>query len=254
MDTQMKVTPENQQELSTTSQDDLCLEMSPVDISTADEEIALCNTHLFINGATINHVIAEVPMAAITKLKIAALSLKTIELNYVLGIKMHFIIENNLINLLYQPLYMTRPPSVIGEPEYTVKEGDYYQFDVATQSFAQVGSPRLISAMKASYTTNIRIKHRLDVTPTGYIPGLDSTAVIFPFQTIEDLVRDNQGISFFIHNSIRKEPVGGAYSIQHCLLLSSTLLTSNSFKGKYANRSHLCPPSCNAIQYALAKI
>ncbi|MNJ90703.1 hypothetical protein D3C87_83400 [compost metagenome] len=254
MDTQMKVTPESKQVLSTTVQDELCLELSPVDQSTADEEIQECNAHLFIKGSPIKHVIAEIPHDEVTKLKEAALLLKTIELNYVLGLKMHFIIDNDDVNLLYQPLYMSRPPSIIGEPVYTVKEGDYYRFDPVQRKFSKMTSSKQVNTLKTAYTTHIRIKHRLDVTPTGYIPGLDSDAVIFPFQTIDDLIRENEGNGFFIHNSIRKEAVGGAYSIQHCLLLSSAILTGNSFKGKFANRSHLCPPSCNSIQYALAKV
>lgn len=256
MDTQMNVTPENQQALSTIDQDVLCLEMSPVDQSTADSEIALCNTHLFLNGAPINHGIDVIPHAAMEKLKVAAMLLKTTDLNYVLAVKMHFVLDEDgeRIELLYQPLYMSRPASDIGEPMYSVREGGYYYYDRIDKNFYQISQARKIDALKASYRNNIRILHRLDVTPTSYIPGLDSDAAIFPFQTIEELMHDNEGNAFYIHNSIRKEAVGGAFSIQHCLLLSSVTLTGNSFKGKFANRSHLCPPSCNVIQYALAKI
>lgn len=253
MDAQMKTALDDQLNFTAFElEDQLDIDMSPVDPQVAQREIDACNEHLEINGAPINHSIMSVPMSAITTLYNAAMALRTDTANFVTGLKMHLTIKDGLVSLLFQPLLMTRPapPVPIGEPFYNVTAGAFYAYDEATRTVALCPS-RDYPVLLANYRNDIRIKHRIDIDFTRFIPDMDTEAIIFPFQTIVALAKDNGSNTIYFHNSIRLEPVGGGYSVKHCLLLSSILLQGNSFKGKYANRSHLCPPSCNSIQYAL---
>lgn len=249
MQQEMELNAENRMALLG-SEDSLDYEFSPVDSSTGGIEIEECNTHLAINGNPINHLIATIDVTAMDTLYWAAVRLRNNTLNYVTGVKLSFGVQDGGVILIFQPLYMTTPPGVIPEPFYNVTGGLNYIFNSDTKAFEEA-SDSLVSTLTADYRSMIRIKHRTDRTFTSYIPNADTDAVIFPFQTIYALINDNVGNVVHFHNAIRKEPVGGAYSIQHAVLLSSQYLLGNSFEGKYANRSHLCPPSCNKVQYAV---
>jgi hypothetical protein len=254
MEAQTNTTMENQNHIPLlTLEDKLDIDMSPVDKDVARAEIEACNARLAINGKNINHEIAEVSIGAIGMLYKDAMLLRQNESNFVTGIKMNLIILNGVVSLVYQPVLMTRQPSVIGEPFYNVAEGAFYTYNTSLQAF-ELFPTRNINVLTENYRNDIQIKHRVDTTFTSFIPNVDTESIIFPFQTIYALAKDNMSPSIFIHNSIRLEPVGGGYSVKHCLLLSAESLEGNSFKGKYANRSHLCPPSCNLVQYALLRI
>lgn len=257
MDTEMNTTEKANSSFSQIKEDQLSLEMSPVEKDTANSEINNCNDHLAINGRSIKHLFDQVTVDALEFLRDQSLRLQSKTdplLNFVTGLKLHFAINNDGLVLLYQPVYMTRQPSSMGEPFYDVITGDFYTYDQTNNQFVSVSASDAYSWTNG-YKRNIGIKHRLDTTFTSFIQGLDTEAAIFPFQTIVALYSDNSVSSVFFYNSIRQEPVGGSYSVKHCLLLSSEKLelNSNSFAGKLANRSHLCPPSCNSLQYALIK-
>ena len=232
-------------------QDVLDLEMSPVDSTMANYEIDMCNTRLEMNGDSVPHLIATVGKEALEAMADIALSLKPKDQNFVVGLKFHLAAtDGGEMKLLYQPTYMTRPANGLMEPFYRVTEGYFYSYDDSTGTFESMSAGDA-ETLKDNYQTLIRIKHRTDTVCMPFIQGVDTESVLFPFQTIFELMADNEGDGIYIHNSIREEPIGGSYIIKHCLLLSSVLLSGNSFTGKYANRSHLCPPSCNEVQYGL---
>jgi len=232
-------------------EDVLDLEMSPVDATMANIEIDMCNSRLEMNDEHVPHLVATVGKSALESMVDIAFRLKPNDQHFVIGLKFHLAAtDGGVMKLLYQPTYMTRPESTLMEPFYRVTEGYFYSYDESTGTFDSMSAGEA-EALKANYQSLIRIKHRTDTVCTPFIQGVDTESVLFPFQTIFELMKDNDGDGIYIHNSIREEPIGGSYIIKHCLLLSTELLTGNSFTGKYANRSHLCPPSCNEVQYGL---
>lgn len=233
-------------------QDVLDLELSPVDTALANYEINMCNTRLEMNDSQVPHLIATISRSALEAMKTIALGLKPNDDHFVVGLKFHLAAtDGGEMKLLYQPTYMTRPASTLMEPFYRVTGGYFYSYNDSTNTFEGMSAGEA-ETLKGNYMSLIRIKHRTDTVCTPFIPNVDTESVLFPFQTLFELMADNEGDGVYIHNSIREEPIGGSYIIKHCLLLSAEeLLVGNSFTGKYANRSHLCPPSCNEVQYGL---
>lgn len=260
METEMN-TASKQINLSTllVAEDQLDLQMSPVTQDVAISEINNCNEFLTLNNRNINHLVTEIPNLAIDFLYKKSMEMVPRSGNYVTSLRLHFAVEQDAITLLFEPVIATRPSNVLSEPTYSVVKGEnYYAYDPSTKSFVEAGKvddPQ--NALISAYKANIGIKHRGESTFNPFKPNLDTEAVIFPFQTLYTLMRDNRAESVFFYNSIRKEDIGTSYGVKHCLLLSAKslpaedLLQSYIYEGTFANRSHLCPPSCNVIQHAL---
>lgn len=87
-----------------------------------------------------------------------------------------------------------------------------------------------------------------------YQPDVDVGSVIFTFAEIGDLLDDGTKDTVFVYNAafLRAIPKSNDSLINHSIILTidgNLNKLFSDFKGKYANLSHLCPPSCNNLTF-----
>lgn len=234
------------------SEDTLDLSLSPLDTLIARDEIALCKTYIKVRNLATDLVykIDQVKLRSFDFLFDEANKKIIYGVNYVTALEISFgiVAGTNKITPIYTPLYLQRINPVPPSPNnYGVIDrcGDFVydgtRFNPATPTELNY---------KTIYKNDILIKHLGDANPSAFIPGVDPTSVIFPFQTIYALENDNPGITeLWLYNAIRKTAVVGGDDIKHCILLSPEIKGEPLFGGKFANRGHLCPPDCNSVFY-----
>lgn len=239
----------------------LQLTIMEVETNLAIREIELSKTFLRIESKTVAPRVANINTAAIDSMLNFAktLTVSATCTNYVTGIKMEYAIgSNSLLGLYYKPVKFCRQFLASGQGVenfgiYTLPiEGPRYEYINNTFSLAASDATTSIS----NYTTLIKIQHTTTTTtpvPTTITP-YDVTSVIFTFQELKALIDDNSGAkNLRIYNCMREISIDPSISsLKHSLIVTTDNIKlypnetkgRRSFKGKYANLSHLCPPSC----------
>lgn len=242
------------------NEDVLDLKLSVLSVPTAVWEIAKCNSHLNING----DVIQNLAMDSIDYSKFDDLFHKATTLpgvpgkSYLTGLKINFGIKNNAMFLVFQPVRLNRSD----EPNrYNVSEGGYFCYKDDVIGFVDA-QPADIASIE-TYQQNIQIKHLNESNFSNFDEERDSTAVIIPFQVIFSLIYYNEDdTDIFLFNGIVRRKVNGLDQVNHSIFVSSArdedglpaikmntkeLSLVEDFTGRYANRSHLCPP-CGYVE------
>lgn len=200
--------------------------------------------------------------------------------NYVTALKISLGLNSDINNpkmeLLYQPVYLCRIPDNNNDDEdsYTVSftTGDYYAYTKIsnTWTFAPVGDIESLNR----YKENIRIKRYLLPWSREFRHDNDETgdvkSMIFPFQEIDSVITHNHASHVLIWNYAFRSTLNMGIYTKHNLLLSPPLplevaqgsdkkllnfrgidFLLAGYRGSYANRSHLCPPSCDEVTYKI---
>jgi len=218
-----------------------------VEIATAISEMAKCKDHLQINGlpiADLNLTMNSIRYNAFDKLFDSATKLRgTSTQRYVTGLRVHLGIKNSEIVLLFQPTCLIKSANINEPNRYYAFDGLYYVYDDSDlqEKFVPATEEQLV------YITNyqgIKIKHYGKDIFEPPIANVDTTSIIVPFQVIYSLVYENANhTDVFLFNAI----VTGIDKLHHTVLMgtgndSADKTFFSEYTGKYANRSHLCPP------------
>ena len=174
------------------------------------------------------------------------------------------------MKLFYQPLYLNRDPkdnSSTNGNHYFIpcEDNTYYTYVNTKDSFKIAVATATDLACINTYTSNIKINHfrskniKPDDTTLKFIQADDSSgdvrSVIFSFQEIDSLITGNNYKKYvLLENAVEDETFKKIkYLKHHILLKASNDLNrfTNDFTDMYGNLSHLCPPSCNGVNYTI---
>jgi len=206
------------------------------------------------------------------------------------ALKITFAMHNKTVKFLYQPAYLapqtdrqckkiSKNPNAkrCGFNLNVVNENDYLYFDESSQSFKSANTASI-----QVYQDSVRIRHfetRRKIEPHNGKEGSwlgDSQSIIFSFQEIVHIYNENyrgevDGHRYTekmkIHNGAASYEKGTPLSdlvrkarMKHTVFVSSEdwlskatnkILIPKSANGDVGNLAHLCPPSCNGLNYPI---
>ncbi|MNU74590.1 hypothetical protein D3C71_640960 [compost metagenome] len=242
------------------NEDVLDVQLTVVGVPTAIQEISNCHTHLSIDKEEIkNLVVDSIRYKTLDHMfKEATLLRGTSTQPYVTGLKVSLGIKAGKMFLVFQPVYLSKSTDVINEPNrYYVHEGLHYRYKDDLDGFVPARAEDLTTLV--CYHDTIQIKHLGETDFKAFNDQIDSKAVIIPFQVIFSLVYDNpNNTDVFLFNAVVKRVISGISQINHTVLIGADNdegimvkgINGGLFTGKYANRSHLCPP-CSYVDTLL---
>jgi hypothetical protein len=233
------------------NEDVLQNDITIVEIPTAIGEMAKCKDHLQITGKPIgdlNLTMNSIQFGAFDKLFGYATKLRgTSTQRYVTGLRVHLGIKGSEVVLLFQPTCLIKSSNANEPNRYYAFDGLYYSYSDQTK-FVPATEDELIYI--TNYQSIIRIKHHGADTFERLDQNGDTTSIIIPFQVIYSLIYDNEPhTDVFLFNAI----LNGSNKINHTVLMGTgndsdgKQAFTGEYTGKYANRSHLCPP-CNYVE------
>ncbi len=177
---------------------------------------------------------------------------------FITGLGIHFALneEENKLEPLYEPLFMTRLNYRDHKASYEARGKGIFIF--RDDKFTEIKENTEVEERRKRYGKNVKISRYFPGDFSPFITGTDVEKVIFTFQVIFTLLVDNypktaESSGLFPYNSIRnpKKEEETLTPKKHCILLLPKPLeefsgktTEDEFKDKYANRSRLCPPNC----------
>jgi len=194
---------------------------------------------------TLDMDILEIYKDAFATLYQDALSMYENNDHHITAVKIWLGLDQDLkMKPLFQPVYIKKN----SEDEYNVYDHQNV-YDYTGGSFQLCLSA---NELKKRYRDNIQLMHLGETQFQDFRQNIDTEAIIYPFQTIFTLLVDNLDAndSVTLRNSIAINHTTEELNNKHCLLLYTTKRSDKiieSFKDKYANRSHLCPPGCSKI-------
>lgn len=239
----------------------------------ADTEFVYCDRYVSIgsNHLKLYRQIDSLRYHSLDTLKNMAIRSGASYAHCVLGLQITLGLSSpQRMKLLYKPVVMSKvkdstdainSATLWGIYHLEPNTFSYYTYNRATRSFNTTTDLSCIS----SYTNSVMIKHdkaHLDAfISTGPDAQKDVTSMIFTFQEIDSLVSQNPNNMYIrvLNAAIDCSNTTTPY-IKHTLLLGPSCLDpqlinmkffGQDFDHKYANLSHLCPPSCSTHIYQL---
>ncbi len=261
-----------------TSEDSLDLAAHEVVADTAKSDTKRFRRNILALTDSLSKQVDSLRSDAFCMLKMEAESLlgrSGCTLPYVTALQIHYGLTAApaKIQLYYQPVILCRTSydSATKRACYTVhREANLiFKYEVASHSFqASTGHTADIQR----YKQNIRITHFPGDTDRDFRPPAsandtlaDASSLFIPFREIRDVIRDNENCAYvkFWNSFISLTYRGGQSVRKHSLLLGPSGLSAKKkqikkpkfygFNAKFADRSLLCPPDCDAVCYALVQ-
>lgn len=234
------------------NEDVLINDFTIVEVPVAISEMVKCKSHLQINNVPIddmNLTMDSVRYNAFDELFDRATKLRgASNQRYVTGLRIHLGIKNEKIVLLFQPTCMIKSVNNSEPNRYYTFDGLYYMYDDTDtqEKFIPATEDELVYI--ANYQDKIRLKHYGKDIFERLNPNEDTTSLVVPFQVIYSLIYDNEyNTDVFLFNAIHED----GNKLNHTVLMGTGRDSQKEFfsgyVGKYANRSHLCPP-CNYVE------
>lgn len=153
---------------------------------------------------------------------------------------------------IYQPVFLTWEKY----DEYSLTHLYVTTYEDAAFHFDGTDFIQCVNDEASEWRRNYRTYVRLNTsnTPGTFISfrnNIDAEGLFFPFQLIYRLMKDNDPSRIILKSCMTEFSHHQACKRKHSMLLKSPLGSgSGDFTGKYANRSHLCPP-CGRFGFAL---
>jgi hypothetical protein len=189
----------------------------------------------------------------------------------VTALRISFGMKGNQVVFFYQPIFIhgTVSNGEFGGTRTEVGNASFYAYDASSQTF----KPASPGTLLYDYHNQIRIKHSKNkkferINCVDSWKG-DSKSIIFSFQEIFKLYTgvfdretdDNRYCQEIVINNgaaryrrWRKDPFQ-TWRAKHTLYITcagqALAVTRRAADGDGANLAHLCPPSCNSINYDL---
>jgi hypothetical protein len=165
------------------------------------------------------------------------------------GLKIHYAVKVNAGSYLFTPLLQPVFLKLTSFNEDSLT--NLYEIDRFGEIYDINGTPlnpvTLGDILRNDYKSKIELKRHIDLNRSfeSHISNIDAEGVLFPFQLIFQLMKDNNnthGVNL-IHNMVKfiHNPL---IAYKHSLIIRATNngTGSGNFFNKTANRSHLCPP------------
>lgn len=235
-------------------EDVLNLEMLDVLLGSGVKQINDTAIYLTLNGGLIDKEISVIPISQLVWLFDKANKMRPLPyVRYMTGLRVYFACKNTELTPLFQPIYLERTGY---DPK---SQMDLYSVNVNVPVYIFNGTdfdPVSTLEMRnwmGNYQSLIQIKHNDIDSHEDFIPNHDVESMVFSFQAIFTLMHDNYGNSMKLSNSVVQVKYDGTNTVKHRILLSSDYSLDfkaqlmATFSGKFANRSHLCPPSDGLI-------
>lgn len=252
------------------TEDELLLEITELPNQSAVEEANNCQYYLFSGGKTLKGRAGTISIKALASMVETATNIAVPAGSSLTAIKLKYGFENNKIKLYYVPMRLYRESYGSAQGD-TVEHGVYkvyedpglYDLNAASVMTKLIGAA-LTAAETAikNYTVYTKIVHSHGSEPTGLDPKDDVTAAIFPLQELYSVAQNTitPGTdSLIFWNGVKAMPKGTGKVFKHILIISSNqaspFIEESNEDGKFANLSHMCPPSCNVthLLYQLNK-
>ena len=232
----------------------------------AKKAIEDCTKYLKVNGtdfdisqAQLEHIERE----KLTKLFDEATGLRNPRVRYITALKIWFGMENDSIIPIFQPICLTwvSYDQANNSNIYSVLEngnGSYYRYSSGFAGFEFFPLTESdFATLKGNYESGIEILHNDAPTSSHshFIGRTDIDGCVFAFQVIYSLMHYNSDSETIrLYNSIRQVSYDSLNPVKHTVLLSCIEFDETNKEklltlGKYANRSHLCPPCTNLFGY-----
>lgn len=245
----------------------LCLDKHELSEEGGNNEVLICDNLVKINGVKIDpEKYVSITKEALSKLYKDSTSLRTHPAD-VLVLKVILAADtNNTMCYFYQPMSLALNTEIIdaelqNQGIFNVgKSGPTYEYIPSEFKEAAVGE-------RANYyQEHVSIFHNKTDKWGAFISGKDVEAVIFSFQEIFNFMHTNNLDTVKIFNCARGfNTIAKGHIIKHSLILAengpfgaelkaSEINSSNLFRGKYSNLTHLCPPNCARLLYALERL
>lgn len=237
-------------------EDVLNLTLVPINPELGDLEIASYSTHVRIDGQEVRPLVTTISASAFENMFLDAGTMYQKGDHYVSGLRIYFGLNAEEAEIpylypVYRPLFMSRVAAFAetSTGEYDPEAGNAYVFSEGRfKPITQEEADFLI----ANYKSQVTIKHYGEEEFTPFRQDADVESLEFPFQTIFTLMYDNAVEDVYLYNAIRPQN-NGIDGVWQCILLlpaeANAFFQSNDMKGKYANRSKLCPPDCSVVMY-----
>lgn len=269
-----KIANHNTALVSLLDEDTINLDLHTVEVLIAEEQVEKCEDHIFLDSQPLDGttVIYPIKRMAFVDLFNEAKSLPVLG-NFVTGLKIYLGYDGRAgiksQVLIYTPLRF-HDGERVGTTNIFVyrqtSEGGSYIYNEGTGKFNSINNTTkntLISGYKANLEL-LRTDEEGDI-PTAFIEGLDVESVTFSFQEIFAIMYDNRlvgNVNQDIFSGLENKPLRvfnciklneDSGNLQHSLLFASESVDEKlvSFRGKFANLAHLCPPHCSSIKYSL---
>ncbi len=164
---------------------------------------------------------------------------------------------NYKIKLFYQPVCLTLTATTNDSVRFAVikkidKTDTIFKYEPAKGFIPATPNETLA----ISNYTQIVINKNTSPTVSwqAYRQNVDVGSTIFSLAEIGDLLNDNSKDTVSIYNAAFLKAISNSTDslIYHSIILTvdgNINKLTGDFKGKYANLSHLCPPSCNQLTF-----
>lgn len=260
-------------------EDDLYTETSRVESEKAEINIELTSQFFRIGTSPIDSFVMNMKHSELEKLRTAeAVKIPHNQgFSYVTGIKMIYAVKQSNFCLYFSPVKFSRDPKInpsIGNGltiNYTydiVDSGKIFKYE--NDAFIQITDADELVEINRQIQDYVRPGVGISLKPNRWEPSYrnhnqlptiegDTTSVILPFQTFEKFkLSNNLKDTFKLWNQVKDSVYNGKSYIKHDLIFSSDDIFSDkgdiiapTFGGKFANLSHLCPPSCQGLKAIL---
>lgn len=247
----------------------LCLDKHRLSEEGGDSEVSSCPAYLKIKETPVStEPFVSIDKDDIHKLYKDSYNLK-IHPSDVLGLRVMLGANvDNTMHLFFQPVNLSLLSEIIdaelqNQGIFDIgKSGLVY--DYTNSSFQTAQASDYIDY----YQKNVKILHNATDGWSGFISGKDVESVTFSFQEIFSFMKE-YGLSILkIYNCVRRfDTIDKGWVNKHSLVLAETgpeeenpedtrlrfVKSTNAFRGAYSNLTHLCPPNCSRLIYALER-
>lgn len=231
------------------NEDWLNLEMDDVDQPEGQKRLGNSQTNLLLKNACVDVDIASISRTEMNKLYNEVSVHTTPQKKCLTGLTIYHAAEEGpdgkcIYNPVYQAVFLKRirPDYPSHSYIYNITErGDFYMLSSAGK-FMSCADPE---PFKKCYRDHADIcpDYEEPAAFRGFIRHTDTESVLFPFQLIYTLMEHNGNDTVLLHQCLSGSNDSTDVPLMHSILLSSKLITNTGlFAGKFANRSHLCPP------------
>jgi hypothetical protein len=235
------------------NEDQLTLELVDVDQIEGVNRISLFTTHIKLNGSIISPEIIELTRAQIDHFYSEVNIYPTVQKKCLTALQVSFACKTpDVFTPIYRSVFMVWKEynSNSNNHFYSPKKfGKFYYYESGVRTEITENES---DYWGTNYQQAVTIKHNSSsLEPYGkFIDGIDTMTVVFPFQTIYTLMKENNCDKIKLFSCMSEIKHQSSNPMKHGILLSALPVepASGQLKDKYANRSHLCPP-CNGALF-----
>ncbi|MCW3103304.1 MAG: hypothetical protein JWO09_1744 [Bacteroidetes bacterium] len=235
-------------------EDSIQLEGHQVIRAAGESQMDLCHERIKMDSTfSLPHHAAGIRAKAFDTLEEIAYSFGPASAHYILALKINYGLDttNKTMSLLYQPLLLDKDSTTTGR--YLPKgNSTYYKYNTTFKRFEVATDISCLQLYKDRITFKRPGQKYFSVFDTTNDITGDVESLVFSFQEIKKIIDENKTEILYLCNAAEYVEDKDKVDIKHSILLGPDEITKTLiFYRKFANLSHLCPPSCNEHFYDL---